>query len=411
MRIPISFAFALAMLLLTSGCQNIRHTLVTWLTPAYEVKRDESGLVATFEDLDASRERIPITLKIVAEGFDQITDIQFAPDGTMVVLQKDGKAIWFSPADGQRGELLAITVATASESGLLGLAFHPAFADNGRFYLHYNVQAGGKLLGRIAEWNVANSNLRGNGAKEVRTILDVEQPYPNHNGGQLTFGPDGFLYVGWGDGGWLGDPHDAGQNPQTMLGSLLRIDIDSPASGRSYGIPRDNPYADGKDALAETWAYGLRNPWRYSFDSTGRLFLADVGQGLWEEVNLIEAGKNYGWNIREGANCYKPKKNCRTEGLADPIYEYGREDGGSITGGFLYEGSRVPALKGKYVFGDFLSGRLWAIDVPADGVTKTEKAFALGKWPILPSTFGRDLTGELYVADFYDGIIYRLGSD
>lgn len=250
---------------------------------------------------------------------------------------------------------------------------------------------------------------------EERIIFEVEQPYPNHNAGQLAFGPDGFLYIAWGDGGSREDPKRHAQNMQTYLGAMLRIDPGAEAGSKKYRVPADNPFVGRAGVLPELFAVGLRNPWRFSFDPAGRLVVADVGQDRFEEVSIVQAGKNYGWDVREASACHRPKTNCanrsaRGDAFVDPVYEYGRDDGRSITGGYVYTGTRIAALKGRYVFGDFVSGRIWAIRLPGDGRSRVAKnaAAALGKWPLLISTFGRDNRGEVYVADFGGGKVYRI---
>jgi glucose/arabinose dehydrogenase len=231
----------------------------------------------------------------------------------------------------------------------------------------------------------------------------VDQPYGNHKAGQLAFGPDGDLYVGFGDGGSEGDPQGNGQNTHTFLGKMLRIDVNHRDSGKAYAIPQDNPFVNTSSFLPEIWALGLRNPWRYSFDSQGRLIVSDVGQDTWEEIDLLEKGRNYGWNIREGKHCYHPPQGCRTQGLTDPIYEYSHDEGIAVIGGYVYDGKAIPSLSGKYVFGDFGSGRLWALTLP-----DASDVFALGRWGVSISTFGRDLQGELYLADYTSGKIYHI---
>jgi glucose/arabinose dehydrogenase len=217
-----------------------------------------------------------------------------------------------------------------------------------------------------------------------------------------------MLYIGWGDGGWRGDPHNNGQNPMTMLGSMLRIDVNGRSGGRDYAIPQDNPFVRREDGLAEVWAYGLRNPWKYSFAPDGRLIVADVGQDEYEEIDIISRGGNYGWNIREGRHCYRPSSGCRTNELIDPVYEYSHEEGQSVTGGYVYTGERISDLKGRYIFGDFVQGRVWALDLADKNSAMQAEVYTLGKWPLMISTFGRDHDGELYVADFAGGAIYRM---
>jgi glucose/arabinose dehydrogenase len=352
-----------------------------------------------------------VDLEVVGRGFSENTDIQFVPGQPelAVVLQKRGvakvaKLSSSAPAETEQSStLLSLEVQTDSELGLLGLAFHPKFEQNGLFYLNYNPKQG-KLRTRIAEWHVPPGEIAKAKATERRVILEVDQPFKNHDAGQLQFGPDGYLYVGLGDGGSAGDPHDNGQNFQALLGKMLRIDIDRKDPGLEYAIPPDNPFVKG-GARPEIWASGLRNPWRYSFDPRGRLIVADVGQDLWEEIDIVGAGENLGWRQREGRHCYDPKQGCRSEGMVDPIFEYGRELGQSITGGYVYTGKNVPALSGQYVFGDFVTGRIWSLPLPAD--RSYVEARVLGEFSRAIATFGRDAAGELYAGDFVTGEILR----
>ncbi len=353
-----------------------------------------------------------VDLEVVARGFQENTDIQFVPGQPelAVVLQKGGTAKVTKPSASappnaaESHTVLSLEVQTSSELGLLGLAFHPKFEQNGLFYLNYNPKQG-KLRTRIAEWHVPPAEITTARANERRVILEVAQPFTNHNAGQLAFGPDGFLYVGLGDGGAGGDPHDNGQNLGALLGKMLRIDIDRKDAGLEYAVPPDNPFVKTGGARPEIWAYGLRNPWRYSFDPQGRLIVADVGQNLWEEVDIVGAGENLGWRLREGRHCYEPKEGCRTEGLVEPIFEYGRDLGQSITGGYVYLGKNVPALSGRYVFGDFVTGRIWSLELPAKRAYV--EARLLGEFSRSVATFGRDGAGELYVGDFVTGEILR----
>lgn len=273
------------------------------------------------------------------------------------------------------------------------------------------VSENGNDVSRVSEFTASDkTDLSKAKLSAERILMSVVQPYPNHNAGQLAFGPDGMLYVGWGDGGFRNDPKGNGQNPKTLLGSMLRIDVEPAGKGRQYKIPSDNPFVNTAGFAPETFAYGFRNPWRYSFDHKGRLVVADVGQDLYEEVDIVEKGGNYGWNIREGMHCFEPKENCQTKDLRDPVYEYGRTEGQSISGGYVYTGDEISALKNKYVFADFVTGRMWAITLPDKADGKVEKPYTLGQWPLLPSTFGRDGAGNVYVADFGTGKIFRLAS-
>jgi glucose/arabinose dehydrogenase len=259
---------------------------------------------------------------------------------------------------------------------------------------------------RVSEWFVPPSRVGSETAKERRVILEVSQPYSNHNGGGLAFGPDGMLYIGLGDGGSAGDPEGNGQKLGALLGKMLRIDVTRKDAGREYAVPKDNPFVATPGARPEIFAYGLRNPWRYAFDPKGRLVAGDVGQDRWEEVTLVERGKNLGWNTREGAHCFSPQEGCRTAGLVDPLFEYDRSLGLSVTAGHVYTGKRIPSLAGRFVFGDFGTGRLWALALPEG--TKPVHVTFLGRFSYAFSTFGRDASGELYAADFGPGAIYRL---
>ena len=291
------------------------------------------------------------------------------------------------------------------EEGLLGLAFDPEYRDNAYFYVYYSAaEPRRSVLSRFSadgtDPNVADPD-------SERIILEVEEPYANHNGGQVVFGPDGYLYVGLGDGGSGGDPHGNGQDPSTLLGSILRIDVSSVDAEGTYAIPPDNPFAGRADeARGEVWAYGLRNPWRFTFDRlTGDLWAADVGQNRFEEVDVIEPGLNYGWNIMEGFNCFQSSEDtCDTRGLTMPVVEYGHEDGCSVTGGYVYRGSRLPSLYGAYVYGDFCSGKIWALRYDGSRVTE-HMQIADSRLEI--TSFGEDQSGELYILAF-DEKIYRL---
>jgi len=329
------------------------------------------------------------------------------------VLEKGGVArVVTLPAYAERRQidadkapiLFRVAVKDKSELGLLGLAFSPKFRENGRFYLNYN-PAEGAMRTRVAEWRVAPERLGSETAREERIVLEIPQPYSNHNGGGLAFGPDGFLYVGMGDGGYRGDPHGHGQNLGTLLGAMLRIDPEKRDSGKAYAVPKDNPFVGRAGAAPEIWAYGLRNPWRFSFDPKGRLVAADVGQDLYEEVSLVPRGGNLGWNVRESAHCFAPPEGCTSQNLLDPIFEYEHSLGVSITGGFVYTGKAVPSLAGRYVFGDFASGRVWSLMLP-DSPRKVP-ADLVGRFPHAISTFARDAAGELYLADFSGGKILR----
>ncbi|AOP34231.1 glucose dehydrogenase [Leptospira tipperaryensis] len=345
----------------------------------------------------------------VAGGFQEPTDIQFFPGDSnrMIVLEKRGKMVEYDLKKNQKTIRADFTgqVETLSEEGLLGLAFSPDFANDSKFYVHVVVKENGKDHSKILEFDWKPDSIqRIEDAK--RTILKVEQPYSNHNGGQIVFGPDKKLYIGFGDGGGANDPYKNGQNPGTFLGKLLRITPNVKTSGAPYKIPEDNPFLNKAGFLPEIWAYGLRNPWRFSFDSlTGELYLADVGQNSFEEIDLIQKGGNYGWNIKEGFHCFKRNPSCSLPGIADPIHEYPREEGHSITGGYVYRGKLLPKLVGSYLYGDFVTGRIWILRQKSGKKISNELLFQV---PLQISTFGQDGNGEVYFADFGSGNILQL---
>ena len=293
-----------------------------------------------------------------------------------------------------------------NEEGLLGLAFDPEYRTNGFFYVYYSASSPRRSVLSRFSMSRDDPNLA-NPASEL-ILLEVPQPFPNHNGGNLVFGPEGYLYVGLGDGGFRGDPRDNGQNRRTLLGSILRIDVSATRLGQPYTIPPDNPFVGlGDGVREEIWAYGLRNPWRFTFDrATGQLWAGDVGQNDYEEVDIIRPGLNYGWDIMEGLHCYPPSiEACDQQGLEPPIIEYSQAEGGcSITGGYVYRGSRLPSLYGAYIYGDFCSGRVWALRY--NGTQVTEHAELVDS-RLQISAFGEGQDGELYILSF-DRKIYRL---
>ena len=289
------------------------------------------------------------------------------------------------------------------EEGLLGLAFDPGHADSGLLYVYYS--AAGPRRAVLSRFAAPPGGAAADPDSEV-VILEIPQPFANHNGGQIAFGPDGMLYVAIGDGGGAGDPLGSGQDRSTLLGSILRIDVSGVSAEAPYRVPPDNPFAaqDG-GVRGEIWAYGLRNPWRFSFDPlTGDLWAADVGQDALEEIDLIRPGLNYGWSVMEGRECFSPPQGCDASDLEPPVTQYGRDGGCSVTGGYVYRGTRLPALRGAYVYGDFCSGRVWALR--HDGSEVTEGGLVADTdLPI--SSFGVDGAGELYVLSL-DGGVYVL---
>jgi len=284
-----------------------------------------------------------------------------------------------------------------NEAGLLGIALHPDFDLNGNVFLSYTALVGNSLESRVSRLVSADGGATLDPATE-EVLISVEQPFANHNGGHIAFGPDEFLYIGWGDGGDAGDPLGNGQDRSVLLGKLLRIDIDR---GDPYEIPSDNPFTGSATTRPEIFALGLRNPWRFSFDrETGALWLADVGQNKAEEINIITSGGNYGWNHREGAGCFLDFS-C-DGGFIDPVSEYGRGEGISITGGCVYRGSRNPSLIGAYIVGDFGSGRLWAVETDDSGEVSRRIVGATGT---SPSAFAEGPDGEVFLIDHTSGKI------
>ncbi|MEX2467170.1 MAG: PQQ-dependent sugar dehydrogenase [Gemmatimonadota bacterium] len=355
--------------------------------------------------------RLPITLELVADGLDAPVFVTTAPgddrrlfvveQGGLVRVVRDGQLLSEPFLD------LTTLVSFSGEQGLLGLAFHPLYGFNGWFFVNYTDTNGDT---RIVRFSVSSDPDRADPDSGLE-ILFVSQPFSNHNGGMLAFGPDdGWLYIGLGDGGGSGDPGDNAQDLGTLLGSMLRIAVDEPAE--PYRIPADNPFLDVSTVRPEIWAYGLRNPWGFSFDPlTGDLYIADVGQDAWEEVSVqpggSAGGENYGWPIMEGNDCFRPSAGCNTVGLVRPVFEYGHDQGCSITGGYVYRGSAIPELEGRYLFADFCAGwiRSFVLDggVARDLQDHSDELDTGGN----VTSFGRDNAGELYVVA-RSGEVYRI---
>lgn len=388
------------------SCQGVRNSLVEAVDTGYQPSAD-----APIRTKGAP----PLAFETVVEGVDNVTDLRYVPghDDLLVVLSKTGTATWHVIKGGRAtasGKFFTSNVQAKSELGLLGIAFHPQFQENGRFFVNEN-PADGPLRTRIAEYR-ADPKAPKAGATFFKSILEVPQPYSNHDAGQLLFGPDGYLYIGLGDGGWRDDPEGHGQNLTTLLGSMLRIDVDRTEAGRAYAIPKDNPFVGRKDARPEIYAYGLRNPWRFTFADDGRLIVGDVGQNKWEEVTIVSKGENHGWKTREAAHCFSPPVGCKSEGLTDPVFEYDHSVGASITGGVIYRGTAFPSLKDKYLFADFVRGHIWAMQVPSAAEAakgpSSGRATRLGTFPSLWSTFTQEPNGEVLLADFGGSKVVRL---
>ena len=287
------------------------------------------------------------------------------------------------------------------ERGLLSLAFHPRYASTGWLFVNYTDRRG---TTQVVRFTVSRDPDRADPVT-AKPIIAIAQPYSNHNGGLVMFGPDSMLYIGMGDGGSGGDPHGYAQNLASLLGKMLRLDIDR---GDPYAVPRDNPFVGRADARAEIWAYGLRNPWRFSFDrEAGLLYIADVGQNLWEEIDVVPAdrpGLDYGWNVMEGDHCFR-SPDCDRNGRTAPLVEYGRKDGCSVTGGYVYRGRRMLDLVGHYFYADYCQG--WIRSFKHAGGRVTDHRVWKGVHPGQVTSFGQDGAGELYVCA-HDGTIHRL---
>jgi quinoprotein glucose dehydrogenase len=282
-----------------------------------------------------------------------------------------------------------------NEEGLLGMAFHPDYETNGQLIVYYTTKSA-PHTSVVSRFRVSDDPNQATRDSEEE-ILRIKQPFWNHNGGTVIFGPDGYLYVGLGDGGKANDPQNNGQNLQSLLGSILRIDVDRKGENRNYGIPADNPFVGHEDrARPEIWAYGLRNVWRMAFDrDTNLLWAGDVGQNIWEEINIIHRGGNYGWNLREARHNFSPNATGLRADLIEPIFEYHHDIGKSITGGFVYRGSSIPALQGKYLYADYVSGKVWALSYDdQQGQVVGNHLLAEGQMPIM--SFGEDEEREAY---------------
>ena len=339
--------------------------------------------------------------------FDQPVALVFPEDSadTGYIVEQSGRILLVSSLSGSWSATDVLNIEDrvndrGREEGLLGLALDPEFPASRHIYVNYTADDPRRTV--VSRFSMAANDLGGIDPNSEIVILEVAQPYSNHNGGSLMFGPDGFLYIGLGDGGSAGDPKRNGQDPGTLLGSIVRIDVSSIETTGAYSVPGDNPLIEVSGARPEIWAYGLRNPWRFSFDrSTGELWAADVGQNQREEVNIIEPGLNYGWNVMEGSVCYGTRSNsCNQEGLEPPVTDYGHNDGCSITGGYVYRGQRISALQEKYVYGDFCSGKVWSFDLA------TGESIELFDTRIRISSFAEDADGEIYVLSL-DGGVYK----
>lgn len=345
-------------------------------------------------------------------GFEMPVELTSPYDNTdriFVLAQKGVIHVFANRQDVDKSSVfLDITskVESGGEKGLLGLAFHPDYKNNGYFYVNYT--SGDPLETIIARYKVSAADPNVADPKSEVVLLRYRQPYENHNGGKVAFGNDGFLYIAVGDGGSGGDPGNRAQNRKELLGKILRIDVNKPLGNLAYGIPADNPYkGNGEGFREEIYSYGMRNPWRFSFDrTTGALWAGDVGQNKIEEIDIIERGGNYGWRVMEADQCFEPD-NCNREGLITPVWSYhqGSETGHSVTGGYVCRDKNLPELNGKYVFGDFVSGNIWALTYANNKAVKNE---LIAKLSDGLSSFGEDSQSNLYVLAYGGGKIYKI---
>lgn len=357
---------------------------------------------------------VAVNLEPLVENLEQPLFVTHAGDGSgrIFVLEKVGRIRIVEDGKLLDTPFLDISdkVSLSSEQGLLGLAFPPDYATGGTFFINYTNKIGDTV---IARYSVSAADPNQADSFSELPILQLDQPAPNHNGGMLAFGPDGYLWIGMGDGGAANDRFGNGQNPQTLLAKMLRINVNSDPD-EPYTIPPDNPWVtdewNGQDVRNEIWAVGLRNPWRWSFDrQTHDLWIADVGQNMIEEINVVPnapstGGLNFGWPIMEGKSCFQTEK-CDQTGLTLPVTDYRHEGNCSVTGGYVYRGGAHPAWNGVYFYGDYCSGRIWALAPDGSGGWTTVE---LAQFPIALSSFGEDESGELYVTDLSGGTVYRM---
>jgi glucose/arabinose dehydrogenase len=363
--------------------------------------------------VDFSPGSISITLSPIASGFSSPVLVTGAGDGSgrLFVVEQPGRIKIIKNGNVLATPFLDVhtAISTGGERGLLGLAFHPNFKTNHRLYINRTLPNGDTA---ITQYRVGGNPDRVD-KSTARRILTISQPYANHNGGGLAFGPDGYLYIGMGDGGSGGDPGNRAQSLKSLLGKMLRIDINGTSGGHQYRIPASNPYV-GKPGRNEIWSRGLRNPWRWSFDrSTGYLWIGDVGQDRYEEIDRAVRtshppgyGRNYGWRVMEGRHCFNPPTGCNKDGKIKPIVEYSHTYGCAVTGGYVYRGALYPMLRGGYFFGDYCSGRIWTISASADSPASRH---LLLNTDLAISSFGQGDAGELYVVDHGGRILKIIG--
>jgi len=417
LNIPKSFGILVILTLLLASCSVAAHNTATSATaaqPSPTSLTTTSPLAvptSTVSDAPTALPTFPdpagYAWNPVIGGLELPVDIQNAGDGSgrLFIVEKPGRILILKGGQLLPTPFLDISAEVDSrytEQGLLGLAFHPNYARSGLFYVNYTDGKGNTV---IARFHVSAGNPDLADPKSEMDILHVDQPYNNHNGGGLAFGPDGYLYIGLGDGGSEGDPLLNGQNLHTLLGKMLRVDVDH---GNPYAIPADNPFAKG-GGLPEIWEYGLRNPWRFSFDRlTGDLYIADVGQDAWEEIDFVPSGSpggmNYGWSFYEGMHPYKGQPPANAS-FTWPVSEYSHADGCSVTGGNVYRGAALPEWQGVYFYGDYCSGNIWGL-LQSSGSASQAKILFTTSAQI--TSFGMDEAGEIYLVDYGMGELLRL---
>ena len=376
-------------------------------------------------------EEVKLSSALIADGFKKPLFITSYPTNSNIlyVMEQAGRIIVIENGEKLKRPFLDLKNQVVNpsrpgdERGLLGFAFHPNHTKNGKFYINYMNNDGYTV---VSEFTVKNKQRADHSSERI--LFDLKQPFSNHNGGHMAFGPDKYLYISIGDGGKAGDPNNAGQDLNSIFGKVIRIDVNQ----TPYGIPKSNPYYGQENKRGEIWAWGLRNPWRFSFDrENGDLYIGDVGQNKWEEINYepgnSKGGINYGWRIMEANHCYDPEENCPETDLTVPILEYPNDanymrtltgisqsdvDGCSVTGGYVYRGKKIKGLKGTYFFGDYCSGNIWTFKVKngkaVEFQNRTEEInIADGEFTNYISSFGEDADGELYIID-YNGGVYKL---
>ena len=321
----------------------------------------------------------------------------------LAVIEQAGKLRVFENSDDVTATVTVLDLSdrllSGGEQGLLGLAFDPDFTLNGYVYINYSMNNPRRNVISRMQWDTSEDRIL---PETEKIILEIEQPFSNHNGGMLAFGPDGFLYIGVGDGGSGGDPRGHGQDRTTLLGNLLRLDVHTDAVDAPYVIPASNPFVNDPCCLPEIYAYGFRNPYRFSFDrASGALWVPDVGQNAIEEINVVEAGGNYGWNVYEGTLEFSDAKGVSTLNHKPPVFEYDHSQGSSITGGYVYRGESIPSMQGMYLYADYVSNSVWALAIDADGNTRNTRLGAVRN----PVSFGESADGELFIVTHNNGIV------